>query len=94
MKIKRSEGQSFAEMGEGGKVSFLKIFLMAREWPHLKAEISTREKFKRARRMGLASTFIQAGANMMAAGTRIRSMEYKSSDGLMGAFSNFSKTSG
>jgi hypothetical protein len=43
---------------------------MAQECSNLKAELSTRERFKMASKMGLASSLILMGTNMTALGIR------------------------
>jgi hypothetical protein len=59
---------------------------MAQECSNLKAEVSTRERFKMASKMGMASTLGLMGTNMTAAGTRVIDMELVSKEGLMEAF--------
>jgi hypothetical protein len=48
---------------------------MAQECSHLKTEVSTRDKFKKASKTGLASSLGLIETNMTAAGTRVRDTE-------------------
>jgi hypothetical protein len=71
----RSEGSSFTKTDRNMRVSYLMIGLMARESTHFQTEKSTRETIKMGKGRGLASTLTLVGANMMAAGKRVRAME-------------------
>ena len=62
------------------------INLMARESTNIKTDMSTRETLKMEICTDLAYAHGLMGKNMMAAGTRIRSMEQESSDGPMEIF--------
>jgi hypothetical protein len=84
--MKRSEGPLFSETGTSTRVLYLKICFMAKERQHLQMEMFTRETIKMARGMGLAPSLGLMGPNTTADGSRIRNMEWESSDGLMGLF--------
>jgi hypothetical protein len=74
-RMARSKDSLFTEMERNTRVSYLMKDDMARESTHMKTELSTRETGKMVIDTGLASRLTLVGTNMMAAGTRVRSME-------------------
>ena len=74
-RMSRSEDSSFPETETNTRVSYLMIGLMARESTQKYTDKSTRETYKMARDTDLAKALTMMGANMMAAGSRIRCME-------------------
>jgi hypothetical protein len=85
--MKRSEGPSITETGANTRAHALMISFMARECKHLLTGLSTRETFKMARGTGLAPSLGLMRANMTAIGSKIRNMEWESTDLPMAIFS-------